>query len=47
MSSLPGLRGISVMERVLDRAWQLTGSPTLAPTEPEPATIELKVPVGA
>ena len=47
VSTLPGLRDTNVMERVLDRAWRLTGSPTLAPTTPLPETIELKIPVGA
>ncbi|MDP9325787.1 MAG: ferritin-like domain-containing protein [Candidatus Dormibacteraeota bacterium] len=47
IEQLPGLHGVGVMERVLDRAYQLTGAPELSPDLAPPPDIELGVPVGA
>ena len=42
VQALPGLQGLRPMERILDRAYAMTGAPELAPTR-----AELGVPVGA
>ena len=44
-SQLPGLGGLHVMERILDRAYRMTGAPALSPNIQEQASVELKVPI--
>ena len=47
VSRLPGLGGLHVMERILDRACEMTGAAELVSAAQSPAAIELRVPVRA
>jgi hypothetical protein len=47
VDQLPGLKGVRVMQRLLDRAYAMTGLPELAPGYRAPRAVELRVPIGA